>query len=59
MNVELSPEDAQNLIVFINAYPAKEQAQEVAVMLKLKLTKAIQDAAPPSRDGASESVPAE
>jgi hypothetical protein len=55
MNVELSPEEAQNLIAFINAYPAKEQAQEVAVMLKLKLTKAIQDDVPvPLRDGAKE-----
>ena len=54
MNVELTPEDARNLIVFINAYPAKDQAQEVAAMLKAKLTMAIQgDAvAAPLHDGA-------
>ena len=54
MKVELTPEEAQNLIVFINAYSAQGQAQEVAVMLKAKLTMAIQgDAVPaPSHDGA-------
>lgn len=56
MNVELSPEEAQNLIVFIGAYPAKDQAQEVAVMLKQKLLRAIQAEPQPSRDGAKESV---
>lgn len=60
MNVELSPEEAQNLVVFINAYSATGKAQEVAVMLKVKLKKAIQDAGGlPSRDGAKEEVPAE
>lgn len=65
MKIELSSEEAQNLVVFINAYGATGQAQEVAVMLKLKLNKAIQDKAktvqaePPFHDGVREEVPAE
>jgi hypothetical protein len=61
MKVELSSEEAQNLIVFINAYSATGQAQEVAVMLKQKLAQAVRadSTVETSRDGAQEEVPAE
>ena len=59
MEVELSSEDAQNLIVFINAYSATGQAQDVAVMLKQKLAQAVRATVEPSRDGATEEVPVE
>jgi hypothetical protein len=61
MQVELSPEECQNLIVFINAHSAQGQVQEVAVMLKQKLARAMQEPTvnEPSRDGATEEVPAE
>jgi hypothetical protein len=59
MKVELSSEEAQNLIVFINAYSATGQAQEVAVMLKQKLAQAVRATVEPSHDGAKEEVPAE
>ena len=58
MNVELTPEEVQNLIIFINAYSATGQAQEVAVILKQKLGRALQ-AESPSRDGAKAEIPAE
>lgn len=63
MKIELTPEDAQNLIVIIGDYPAKGQVQEVAVMLKQKLARALQEEqlaktapveAAPSHDGAKE-----
>ena len=58
MKVDLTPEEAQNLIVFINAYSATGQAQEVAVMLKQKLAQALQaEVKPPSHDGAKEAAP--
>ena len=59
MKIELSSEDAQNLIVFINAYSATGQAQDVAVMLKQKLAQAVRAAVEPSQDGATEEVPVE
>ena len=61
MNVELTPEDAQNLIVFIEDYPAKGKVQEVAAILKQKLRQAIaldmETAKAPSHDGAQEEIP--
>ena len=58
MNVDLTPEDAQNLIVFIEDYPAKGKVQEVAAILKQKLRQAIaldmETAKMPAKDGAKE-----
>ena len=48
MKVELTEEDIRNLIVFIAGTKVEGQVQEVAVMLKMKLSQALQ----PATDGA-------
>ena len=50
MKVELTEEDIRNLIVFIAGTKVEGQVQEVAVMLKMKLSQALQPA--PPTDGA-------
>ena len=58
---ELTREDIQNLLAFVGRASVQGQEQEVAVMLKMKLSKMIQAMAQPNQDGAklTEDIPAE